>query len=85
MAGEMSVENLAELNAHWYQSFVVALSLDPKTEVVKVHISAKKAEQFVQPQPGIEGGQDNGTQAHSRTLDGLVIHQPLDVLRPKRA
>jgi hypothetical protein len=84
VAGEMSVESLARLNAHWYESFFVALSLDPQAEVVKIHIIAKKAEQFVQPQPGIESREDNGPQAHSRTLDGFVIHQPLDVLKAKR-
>ena len=52
--GEVSVNDLAKLNAHWYESVLVALSVDPQRKVLKVHIIAKQAHQLVHPQAGVQ-------------------------------
>ena len=45
--GKVPVKRLAQLNAHWYESLFVALSVNAKNEVVQVHILARDAQQLV--------------------------------------
>jgi len=47
MARQVPVQHLAQLNAHWYDSFFIALSFDQKREAVQVHILARQAKQLV--------------------------------------
>jgi hypothetical protein len=39
--GKVPVKDLAQLNAHWYESMFIALSLDAKNQVVEVHVLAR--------------------------------------------
>src|SRR5687767_14770409 len=45
MAGKVPVQDLAKLNAHWYDSLFVALSYDTKRQAVQIHILAREAQQ----------------------------------------
>ena len=84
LQGQVPVEQLAELNAHWYKSVLIALSFDPKHQVFKVHILARKTEQLVHSQTGVQGGK--GRNAHSGlvTSDGLPVYEFAYVIRGKR-
>ena len=83
--GEIPVKDLAQLNAHWYESVLVALSFDPKREILEVNIIAKQTEQLLHSEPSIERGKDDGVEPRIRTPDGLPVYKPLDLLRRKRA
>jgi hypothetical protein len=54
MAGEVSIEDLAKLNAHWYESLFITFSIDKKSQGLKVHILAREAQQLVYPHSRIK-------------------------------
>ena len=68
VAGQVPVEDLAQLNAHWYESLFVSLSFDPKHEVVKIHVTARQAQQLVYSKAGIQRSQGKGMKSHIGTL-----------------
>lgn len=84
MLGKMPVQDLAQFNAHWYESLFVALSVNQKNEVVQVHILARQAQQLAYPQAGVEGDKGNGVRPRFVTPDGLPVYKPADLVRAKR-
>ena len=81
---EIPVQALSQLNAHWYESLFVALSLNAKHEVVEVHILARQAEHLAYPESAVKGDEPHSMRAGLITADGLPVHKRLDVLRAKR-
>ena len=82
--GKMPVKDLAQLNAHWYESLFVALSVNAKDEVVQVHILARQAQQLAYAQAGVQGDKGNRVRPRFVTLDGLPVYKPADLLHAKR-
>src|SRR5439155_9655902 len=54
VGGEMTVKELAQLNAHWYESLLIALSFDKKRKRVEIHLFARKTQQLLNPHSGIK-------------------------------
>ena len=82
--GEVPVKDLAKLNAHWYESVSIALSVDPQSKVLKVHVVAKQADQFVYPKAGVQRRQGKRVKPCFTTLDGLPVYYPADLVRAER-
>jgi hypothetical protein len=79
--GEVPVQDLAQLNANWYESLFVALTMNAKNEVVEVHVLAREAKQLPYPQAGVQGHKGNGVRPGLITPDGLPVYKPIDLLR----
>jgi hypothetical protein len=71
--GQVPVQDLAEFNAHWYESLFVALAMNTQNEVVQVHILARKAQQLAYPKSRVQGNQRNGMSPSLITPDGLPL------------
>ena len=84
LLGEVPVQNLAQLNAHWYESLFVALAMDEKNHVVEVHILARQAQQLAYPKAGIKRNHGDSVRTNLITPDGLPVFKPVDMLRVKR-
>jgi hypothetical protein len=84
VAGKVPIQGLAKLNAHWYESLLITLSVDQKRQRLKVHILAREAQQLVNPKAGIKRGKDEGLEPRFITPDGLPVYEPMDLLRAKR-
>jgi hypothetical protein len=82
--GEVPVKDLAQINAHWYESLFVALSVDPDNHVVEVHVMARQAQNLLNPHPSVKGGNCKRGDARFVTPDGLEVNYPPDVVRRKR-
>jgi hypothetical protein len=52
--GKVPIHDLAQLNAHWYESLFVALSVNQKNEVIQVHVLARQTQHLAYPQAGIQ-------------------------------
>jgi hypothetical protein len=84
LLGEVTVQNLAKLNAHWYESLFVALAVNQENEVVEVHILARQAQQLAYPHAGIKRDQGDSVRTGLITPDGLPVYKPVNMLRVKR-
>jgi len=84
VVGEVPVQDLAKLNAHWYEPLFVALSVNAKDEVVKVHIFARQAQQLAYPHSGIQRHKGDGVRAKLVTPDGLPAYQAVNLRHAKR-
>ena len=84
MVGHIPKQDLAQLNAHWYESLFVALAVNKKNEVVKVHIFARQAQQLAYPHTGVQRHKGNGVRADLITADGLPVYKFGDLLPAKR-
>jgi hypothetical protein len=84
LLGQMPVQHLAQLNAHWYESLFVGLAVNQKNEVVEVHILARQAKQLAYPQAGVKRNQGNGMRTGFVTPDGLPVYKAVNVVRAKR-
>jgi hypothetical protein len=82
--GKVPVQDLAQLNAHWYESLFIAFAVNQKDEVVEVHILAREAEQLAYPQPGVKRDQGDSMGTGFVTADGLPVYKPGNVLWAKR-
>ena len=78
---QVPIQQLAKLNAHWYEALFVALAYDPKKKAVQAHLLAREAKQLLKAQAGIERGEDEGLEPSFRTPDGLPVYEPKDLLR----
>jgi len=81
---KVSIQDLAKLNAHWYESMLISLSFDRKRAVVKIHIRAKKADQLLSTKASVNRGKRKGIKSPVRTLDGLPVYYPTDMVRAER-
>ena len=84
LLGEVPVQNLAQLNAQWYESLFVALAMDEKNHVVEVHILARQAQQLAYPKAGIKRNHGDSVSTGLITADGLPVYKPVDMVRSKR-
>jgi len=84
MLGKVPVQDLAQPNAHWYESLFVALSVNLKDKIVEVHILARQTQQLTYPHPSIQGHERDGVCPSFVTLDGLPVYKPVDLVRRKR-
>jgi hypothetical protein len=82
--GKVPVQDLAQLNAHWYESLFVALSVNQKNEVVQVHVLARQAQQLAYPQAGIQSDEGDDVRPSLITPDGLPVYKPVDLLQVER-
>lgn len=82
--GKVPIQRLAQLNAHWYESLFVALSVNAENEVVEVHILARQAKQLAYPHAGVECDEGDEVRPSLVTPDGLPVYKPADLLRVKR-
>jgi hypothetical protein len=81
--GQITKQQLAELNAHWSESVLVSLSVDPKHQVVEVHIRAAQVEKLLNPHPAIKVGKGRNSRPHFTTPDGLPVYYSGDRLTGK--
>ena len=81
MTSEVPVQDLAKLNAHWYDSLFVALPLDQKSQAVEVHIFARKAQQLVYPKAAIERSQRQSVNTGLIASERLAVYETSDMLR----
>jgi hypothetical protein len=81
VGGQVPIEDLAKLNAHWYESMFVALSFDKKRKIVKLHVVARQAQQLVNPKTGVGRGKAKGFKPRFVTPDGLPVYYPKDLFR----
>ncbi len=68
---EIPMERLSKLNAHWYESLFIALSLNSKNQVVQVHILTRQAQNLAYPQAAVKGRKRHGMRPSFITPDGL--------------
>lgn len=81
MLGEVTVKQLAQLNAHWYEALFVALSYNPKRKVLEIDIHALEAQQLCYAEAGIERRKGKGMKPQIRTLDGFPVYKSADMRR----
>ncbi len=79
--GKVPIQQLAELNAHWYESELIALSFYPKRQSIQIYVRAKEAEQLMYPQSGIKRNHRGKVNARVVTPDEFPVYYPLDLLR----
>ena len=82
--GKLPIKNLAALNAHWYESLFVSLAVDPKSQVVKVHIRAQQVQKLLYAKPGVQRRKGKRLHPQLVTPDGLSVDYAPALFRRKR-
>lgn len=77
MLEEIAEQGLSKLNAHRYESVLVAFTADLEAEVVEIHIRARQAQELLYLRAGIGDGERKRMQPFLRTFDRFECISPL--------